>query len=36
MDINGGAQQDWRYPAARFSEKVCLGVWGGDVLMQPW
>jgi len=29
MDINRGAQQDWRYPAARFNEKVCLRVWGG-------
>jgi hypothetical protein len=32
MDINRGAQQDSRYPAARFNEKGCLKVWGGDAL----
>jgi hypothetical protein len=32
MDINTGVQQDLRYPAARFSEKGCLQVWGGDTL----
>ncbi len=30
MDINTGAQQDLRYPAARFNEQGCLQVWGGD------
>jgi hypothetical protein len=31
MDINTtGAQQDLRYPAARFNEEGCLQVWGGD------
>jgi hypothetical protein len=32
MDINTGAQQDLCYPAARFNEKGCLQVWGGDAL----
>jgi hypothetical protein len=32
MDINSGVQQDSRYPAARFNEKGCLQVWGGDAL----
>ncbi len=30
MDINTGSQQDLRYPAARFNEKGCLQVWGGE------
>jgi hypothetical protein len=30
MDINTGAQQHVRYPAARFNENGCLQVWGGD------
>jgi hypothetical protein len=30
--INTGEQQDFRYPAARFNEKWCLPVWGGDAL----
>ncbi len=32
--INTGEQQqhDLRYPAARFNEKGCLLVWGGDAL----
>jgi len=30
---NTGAQQDLGYPGARFNEKGCLQVWGGDVLM---
>jgi hypothetical protein len=34
MDINTAAQQDLPYPAARFNEKGCLLVWGGDALMQ--
>jgi hypothetical protein len=33
MDINTGAQQDSRYPAARFNEKGCLQVWVGDALI---
>jgi hypothetical protein len=33
MDINNsGAQQDSRFLAARFNEKACLQVWGGDAL----
>jgi hypothetical protein len=32
MDINTGAQHESRYPAARFNEKGCLQVWGGDAL----
>jgi hypothetical protein len=33
MDINrGGAQQNSRYLAARFHEKGCLQVLGGDAL----
>jgi len=28
--INIGEEQDFRYPAARFNEKGCLPVWGGD------
>jgi hypothetical protein len=28
--INTGEQQHLRYPAARFNEKGCLPVWGGD------
>jgi hypothetical protein len=35
MDINIGSQQDLRYTAARFNEKGCLQVWGGDVLSSP-
>jgi hypothetical protein len=34
MDSNTGAQQDLSYPAARFNEKGCLQVWGGDTLKQ--
>jgi hypothetical protein len=30
--INPGEQQDLHYPAARFNEKGCLPVWGGDAL----
>jgi hypothetical protein len=30
--INTGEQQDLRDPAARFHEKGCLLVWGGDAL----
>jgi hypothetical protein len=30
--INSGEQQDFLDPAARFHEKVCLLVWGGDAL----
>jgi hypothetical protein len=30
MDINTGAQQDSRYPSARFNEKGCLQA--GDAL----
>jgi hypothetical protein len=33
MDINRGAQQKLRYPVARFNEKGCLQVWGGDAFM---
>ncbi len=32
MDINIGAQQDLLYLAARFNEKGCLQLWGGDAL----
>ncbi len=32
MDINTEAQQDSRYPDARFNEKGCLQLWGGDGL----
>jgi hypothetical protein len=32
MDIDTGAQQDLRHPAARFNEKGCLQVWRGDAL----
>jgi hypothetical protein len=32
IDINTGAEQESRYPAARFNEKGCLQVWGGDAL----
>jgi hypothetical protein len=32
MDINRGAQQDLGYRAARFDEKGCLQVSGGDAL----
>jgi hypothetical protein len=32
MDINTGSQQDLPYRAARFIEKGCLQVWGGDAL----
>jgi hypothetical protein len=32
MDINTGAQQDFRYPTERFDEKGYLQVWGGDIL----
>jgi hypothetical protein len=32
MEIKtGAAQQDFPYPAARFDEKGCLQVWGGDI-----
>jgi hypothetical protein len=30
--INTGAQQDSRYPGARFNEKGCLQACGGDAL----
>jgi hypothetical protein len=30
--INTGEQQDLCYPVARFNEKQCLPVWGGDGL----
>jgi hypothetical protein len=30
--INPGEHQDLHYPAARFNEKGCLPVWGGDAL----
>jgi len=30
--INTGEQHDLRYPNARFNEKGCLPVWGGDAL----
>jgi hypothetical protein len=30
--INTGEQEDFCYPAARFNEKGCLPVWGGDAL----
>jgi hypothetical protein len=30
--INTTEQQDFSYPAARFNEKGCLPVWGGDAL----
>jgi hypothetical protein len=33
--INTQEQQDLRYHAARFNEKGCLVVWGGDVLTFP-
>jgi hypothetical protein len=36
MDINTGAQQDSRYPAAKFNEKGSLQLWGGDALTTPW
>jgi hypothetical protein len=36
MDINTGAQQYSRYPAAKFNEKGCLQLWGGDALTTPW
>ncbi len=32
MDIDTGAQQGSRYHYARFDEKGCLQVWGGDVI----
>jgi hypothetical protein len=32
MDIDTGAQNDLHYHAARFNEKGCLQVWGGDAL----
>jgi hypothetical protein len=28
-------QQDLRYPTARFNEKGCLAMWGGDALRTP-
>jgi hypothetical protein len=30
--VNTGVQQDSRYPDARFNEKGCLQLWGGDGL----
>jgi hypothetical protein len=36
MDINTGAQEDLSYPAARFNEKGCLQVWGGDTLITAY
>jgi hypothetical protein len=33
MDINTGLQQDSCYPDARFDEKGCVQVWGGDALI---
>jgi len=33
MDTNTRAQQDLRYPAARFNEKGCLQVLGRHALM---
>jgi hypothetical protein len=30
--ISTGEQQHLHYPAARFNEKGCLLVWGGDAL----
>jgi len=30
--MSTGEQQDVRYSAARFNEKGCLPVWGGDAL----
>jgi hypothetical protein len=32
MNIDTWAQHDLCYPAARFNEKGCLQVWGGDAL----
>ncbi len=32
MDINTGAEQELRYPAARLNENACSQVWGGDAL----
>jgi hypothetical protein len=32
MGINTGAQQDSHHPTARFNQKGCLQVWGGDAL----
>jgi hypothetical protein len=32
MDIETGAQHDLRYHTARFNEKGCLHVCGGDAL----
>jgi hypothetical protein len=34
MEINTRAQQDSRSPGARFNEKGCLQVWGGDALRE--
>jgi hypothetical protein len=36
MDSNTGAQQDLSYPAARFNEKGCLPVRGGDTLITAY
>jgi hypothetical protein len=36
MDINTGAQQDGSCPAARFNEKGCLQVWGGETLITAY
>jgi hypothetical protein len=33
MDTDTRAQQDWRYPDAKFNEKGCLQVWDRDALM---
>jgi hypothetical protein len=30
--LDTGVQQNSRYPGARFNEKGCLQVWGGDAL----
>jgi hypothetical protein len=32
MYINTGPQHDLGYPNARFNEKGCLQLWGGDGL----
>jgi hypothetical protein len=36
MDINTGAQQDLHHLTARFNQKGCLLVWGGDALRTPY
>jgi hypothetical protein len=32
MEIKTGVKHNLYYPAARFSEKGCLPVWGGDAV----